>query len=71
MKVTDVLETLEYSYVLQVHMKVEEKLLEWCLESLVQEGDELIVFRGVDEDVLGDFLFRKMLIGFFLNRERS
>ena len=28
--------------------------LEWCLESLVQEGDELIVFRGVDEDVLGD-----------------
>ena len=70
MKVTDILETLEYSYVLQVHMKVEEKLLEWCLESLVQEGDELIVFRGV-EDVLGDFLFRKMLIGFFLNRERS
>ena len=32
--------------------------LEWSLESLVQEGDELIVFRGVDEDVLGDvFLF--------------
>ena len=29
--------------------------LEWSLESLVQEGDELIVFRGVDEDVLGDF----------------
>ena len=28
--------------------------LEWSLESLVQEGDELIVFRGVDEDVLGD-----------------
>ena len=27
--------------------------LEWSLESLVQEGDELIVFRGVDEDVLG------------------
>lgn len=26
--------------------------LEWSLESLVQEGDELIVFRGVDEDVL-------------------
>ena len=26
--------------------------LEWCLESLVQDGDELIVFRGVDEDVL-------------------
>ena len=31
--------------------------LEWSLESLVQEGDELIVFRGVDEDVLGDFYF--------------
>lgn len=30
--------------------------LEWSLESLVQEGDELIVFRGVDEDVLGDFI---------------
>lgn len=29
--------------------------LEWSLESLVQDGDELIVFRGLDEDVLGDF----------------
>lgn len=46
--------------------------LEWSLESLVQEGDELIVFRGVDEDVLGNFipflfyfiLSRKILIGF-------
>lgn len=27
--------------------------LEWCLESLVQDGDELIIFRGADEDVLG------------------
>jgi len=27
--------------------------LEWCLESLVQDGDELIIFRGVDEDVFG------------------
>jgi len=26
--------------------------LEWCLEALVQDGDELIVFRGADEDVL-------------------
>ncbi|KAF8351852.1 hypothetical protein F5887DRAFT_932694 [Amanita rubescens] len=26
--------------------------LDWSLESLVQDGDELIVFRGVDEDVL-------------------
>ncbi|KAF9484308.1 hypothetical protein BDN70DRAFT_891133 [Pholiota conissans] len=25
--------------------------LDWCLESLVQDGDELIVFRGADEDV--------------------
>ncbi|KAI0772922.1 hypothetical protein BD413DRAFT_543187 [Trametes elegans] len=24
--------------------------LEWCLESLVQDGDELVVFRGVDPD---------------------
>lgn len=30
--------------------------LEWCLEALVQDGDELIVFRGADEDVLGSFL---------------
>ena len=27
--------------------------LDWCLEALIQDGDELIVFRGVDEDVLG------------------
>ncbi|KAG5639916.1 hypothetical protein DXG03_002390, partial [Asterophora parasitica] len=26
--------------------------LDWSLESLVQDGDELIIFRGVDEDVL-------------------
>ncbi|KDR76905.1 hypothetical protein GALMADRAFT_95530 [Galerina marginata CBS 339.88] len=26
--------------------------LDWCLEALVQDGDELIVFRGLDEDVL-------------------
>ena len=31
--------------------------LEWSLESLVQEGDELIVFRGVDEDVLGEVFY--------------
>ncbi|KAI0697619.1 hypothetical protein C8T65DRAFT_582460 [Cerioporus squamosus] len=24
--------------------------LEWCLESLVQDGDELVVFRGIDPD---------------------
>ncbi|KAJ3561518.1 hypothetical protein NP233_g10146 [Leucocoprinus birnbaumii] len=26
--------------------------LDWCLESLVQDGDELIVFRGVEQEVL-------------------
>lgn len=26
--------------------------LEWAIESLVQDGDELVVFRGTDEDVL-------------------
>lgn len=30
--------------------------LDWALEALVQDGDELIVFRGVDEEVLGEFL---------------
>jgi len=28
--------------------------LEWALEALVQDGDELIVCRGVDEEVLGE-----------------
>ena len=27
--------------------------LDWSLETLVQDGDELIVYRGVYEDVLG------------------
>ena len=27
--------------------------LDWSLESLVQDGDELVVFRGVEEEVLG------------------
>jgi hypothetical protein len=27
--------------------------LDWALESLVQDGDELIVFRGVDQEELG------------------
>ncbi len=31
--------------------------LDWSLEPLVQDGDELIVFRGVDEDVLGGLSF--------------
>lgn len=28
--------------------------LDWALDSLVQDGDELIVFRGIDTDDLGD-----------------
>jgi len=27
--------------------------LDWALDSLVQDGDELVVFRGFDEDDLG------------------
>lgn len=30
--------------------------LDWVLESLVQSGDELVVFRGVDTDALGESL---------------
>ena len=49
--------------------------LEWSLESLVQEGDELIVFRGVDEDVLGEVLYSfyllYFLIGFCLDVEKD
>lgn len=29
--------------------------LDWALENLAQEGDELVVFRGVDADDLGGF----------------
>ena len=29
--------------------------LDWVMESLVQDGDELIVFRGVDTDDLGEY----------------
>ncbi|KAK7450608.1 hypothetical protein VKT23_012918 [Stygiomarasmius scandens] len=29
-----------------------QEALDWALESLVQDGDELVVFRGVEEDVL-------------------
>ena len=29
--------------------------LEWCLESLVQDGDELVVFRGIDPDDFGTY----------------
>jgi len=27
--------------------------LDWTIESLVQDGDELVVFRGIDQDDLG------------------
>jgi ssDNA-binding Zn-finger/Zn-ribbon topoisomerase 1 len=29
--------------------------LDWALENLAQDGDELIVFRGIDQDDLGTF----------------
>jgi len=32
--------------------------LDWALDSLVQDGDELVVFRGFDEDDLGVYCFR-------------
>ena len=27
--------------------------LDWTIESLVQDGDELVVFRGIDQEDLG------------------
>jgi hypothetical protein len=27
--------------------------LDWTIESLIQDGDELVVFRGIDQDDLG------------------
>jgi nucleotide-binding universal stress UspA family protein len=32
--------------------------LDWTIESLVQDGDELVVFRGIDQDDLGMDPFR-------------
>lgn len=32
--------------------------LDWALDALVQDGDELVVFRGIDEEVLGASDFR-------------
>jgi hypothetical protein len=32
--------------------------LDWTIESLVQDGDELVVFRGIDQDDLGRKGFR-------------
>jgi hypothetical protein len=34
--------------------------LDWALDALAQDGDELVVFRGVQEDVLGE---RASLVG--------
>lgn len=31
--------------------------LDWTIESLIQDGDELIVFRGIDQDDLGRIFF--------------
>jgi hypothetical protein len=36
--------------------------LDWCIEALVQDGDELIVFRGVDEEVLGSLHFHHIFL---------
>lgn len=30
-----------------------KEALEWALEGLVQDGDELVVFRGIDQEELG------------------
>ena len=35
--------------------------LDWTIENLVQDGDELIVFRGIDQDDLGRKIFRSVL----------
>ena len=29
-----------------------EEALDWCLESLAQDGDEVIVFRGLEEEAM-------------------
>jgi hypothetical protein len=35
--------------------------LDWALESLVQDGDEFVVFRGVEEEVLGELYILPLL----------
>lgn len=45
--------------------------LDWCLESLVQNGDELIVFRGVDEVVLGMSPPRTQIVDCTTNEPRQ
>lgn len=36
--------------------------LDWALDSLVQEGDELIVFRGVDVDDLSESFYQEIVL---------
>lgn len=38
--------------------------LDWVMEGLVQDGDELIVFRGVDTEDLGSFISLLYLLQF-------
>jgi hypothetical protein len=42
--------------------------LDWTIESLVQDGDELVVFRGIDQDDLGREPFFFRLMGMLLLR---
>jgi hypothetical protein len=36
--------------------------LDWTIESLAQDGDELVVFRGIDQDDLGKEPFQFMSV---------
>jgi hypothetical protein len=42
--------------------------LDWTIESLIQDGDELIVFRGIDQDDLGRGTFFSDLSAHCLSR---
>jgi len=39
--------------------------LDWALDSLVQDGDELVVFRGFDEDDLGASACNRLVLRSF------
>lgn len=43
--------------------------LDWAIDTLVQDGDELIVFRGVDEDELGAYLFLSLTIHYITGND--
>ena len=45
--------------------------LDWAIEGLVQDGDELIVFRGIDQDDLGSSIRIDHSPSKLLSRERS